>query len=175
MFQSLRNNSQFFILHKESRPYLEVGNVVSVSQPMPKFPMPQSFGQPQEMVVDVIVNINGQTFTYQKLPANLDIADSCTNANIVVSANREAMNSEIASLKQKSIDIINSIDFHKEVITGCDQILTSLNPEFAEKQRQQTEINSLKEQMASMSQNMSDLMAMNKELMSKLNVNLKKE
>ena len=48
-------------------------------------------------------------------------------------------------------------------------------PEFAEKQRQQTEINSLKEQMASMSQNMSDLMAMNKELMSKLNANLKKE
>ena len=31
MFQNLRTNSQVFILHKESTPYIEYGSVVSVS------------------------------------------------------------------------------------------------------------------------------------------------
>ena len=53
MFQSLRPNNQIFILHKD-KSLLEVGSVVSVSMPTPKYPVPQVFGQPQEMVVDVV-------------------------------------------------------------------------------------------------------------------------
>lgn len=172
MFQSLRVNSPFYILHKDSKPYIEMGSVVSVSQPIPKFMVPQTFGQPQEMVVDIAVRVNGQIVNFQKLPANQDLAD--TNQFVVVSASRDAMNSEVASLKQKSIDIINSIDNHRDIISGCDIILQDLNPEYAEKQRQQIEIDSLKEQMRTMSQNMADLMTMNKELMGKLSGNLNK-
>jgi hypothetical protein len=99
MFQSLRPNNQIFILHKD-KPLLEIGSVVSVSMPTPKYPVPQVFGQPQEMVVDIVAKINNQDITYQKLPANLDIADFGTNG-IVVADNKLAMNSEIMSLKQK--------------------------------------------------------------------------
>ena len=49
-------------------------------------------------------------------------------------------------------------------------MLTLLNPEFAEKQRQEQEISSLKGQMAEMSKNMSDLMELNKRLMEQLGV-----
>ena len=49
-------------------------------------------------------------------------------------------------------------------------IRDSLNPEFAEKQRQEQEISSLKGQMAEMSKNMSDLMDLNKRLMEQLGV-----
>lgn len=126
------------------------------------------FGQPQEMVVDIVVKVNNQDITYQKIPANLDIADF-NNSNIVLSDNREAMNSEISSLKQKSIAIINSIDFHKEMISNCDKILSELNPEFAEKQQQQLEINSLKTQMGEMAKSITELMSMNKKLISQLN------
>ena len=156
MFQSLRPNNQVFILHKD-RAILETGSVVSVSTPMPKYPVQPMFGQPQEMVVDIVVKVNNQ-----------DIADF-NNSNIVLSDNREAMNSEIASLKQKSIAIINSIDFHKEMISNCDKILSELNPEFAEKQQQQLEINSLKTQMGEMAKSITELMSMNKKLISQLN------
>lgn len=135
---------------------------------MPKYPVQPMFGQPQEMVVDIVVKVNNQDITYQKIPANLDIADF-NNSNIVLSDNREAMNSEIASLKQKSIAIINSIDFHKEMISNCDKILSELNPEFAEKQQQQLEINSLKTQMGEMAKSITELMSMNKKLISQLN------
>lgn len=173
MFQSLRANSQFFILHKDRQSYIETGSVISVTAPVPKFPIPQNYGQPQEMVVDVVVKVNGQNITYSRLPANQDIADFGNGSNIVVAASRDAMNSEIYSLRQKSIDIVNSTDYHKEAIVGYDNLLQQINPEFAEKQRQQNEINALKDQVTAMSQNILDLINQNKELMAQLGNSLK--
>lgn len=166
MFQSLRPNNQIFILHKD-KPLLEVGSVVSVSMPTPKYPVPPVFGQTQEMVVDIVVKVNNQDITYQKLPANLEIADFGNNG-IVISDNKLAMNSEIMSLKQKSVDAINNINFHQQVVTTCDKILSDLNPEFAEKQQQQAEINELKSQVGDLTREISNLMQMNKDLIAQL-------
>lgn len=160
MFQSLRPNSQIFILHKDGRPVLETGSVVSVSMPMPKYQVPPLFGQPQEMVVDLVVKVNNQDITYQKLPASADIADFSPN-NIVIADSREAMNAEVLSLKNRSIETINSVEYHKDVVSGCDVILAGLNPEFAERRQQQAEIDDLKAQMA-------ELVQMNKDLMVRL-------
>lgn len=160
MFQNLRPNNTVYILKKDNRPIMEIGSVVSVSTPTPKYQMPPVFGQQQEMIVDVVVKVNNQDITYQKLPANADIADF-GNTGVVISDSREAMNAEVLSLKSKSIDTINSIDFHKGVIEGCDQILSGLNPEYAERQQQQAEIAELKNQIT-------ELMKMNKELISRL-------
>ena len=77
MFQSIRQGQQFFILHKGENPRCDVGTVVSVSNPVPKYqngytayPLPQN-----EMVVDVKVKVGDDTLDFQKLPANLSIAD----------------------------------------------------------------------------------------------------
>ena len=169
MFQSLSHNNIVYILHKD-KAVLETGSVVSVSMPVPKYPVQPMFGQPQEMVVDLVVKINNQDITYQKLPATLDIADF-GNSSVVLSDSREAMNAEITSLKQKSMTILNSLDFHKDMIANCDRILSELNPEFAEKQQQQIEINTLKTQVGEMSKNITELMDLNKKLM----LQLKKE
>ena len=109
MFSNLRTNSQIYILHKESTPYIEVGQVLSVSQPQPRFPV-ANFMNPQELVVDVVVRINGNDVTLQKLPANLDVADQGTaNGALVITTSREAMNAEVDSLRQKSLGILNSV------------------------------------------------------------------
>jgi predicted RNase H-like nuclease (RuvC/YqgF family) len=169
MFQSLRPNNQIFVLHKD-KSLLEVGSVVSVSTPTPKYPVPQVFGQPQEMVVDIIAKVNNQDITYQKLPANLDIADFGNNG-IVIADNKLAMNSEIMSLKQKSVDALNSVNFHQQTIANCDRMLSELNPEFAEKQQQQAEINELKTQVNDLTKGMSELMRVNKDLIAQLKRN----
>ena len=160
MFQNLRQGNQIYILHKDNKPTLETGSVVSVSLPMPKYQVPPVFGQQQEMVVDIVAKVNNADTTFQKLPASADIADF-GSSGIVISASREAMNAEVVSLKNKSIDAINSVDYHKWVIDGCDIILSGLNPEYAERQQQQAEINDLKAQMA-------ELIKINKDLMSRL-------
>lgn len=160
MFQSLRPNNQIYILSKGDSPELQIGSVVSVGMPMPKYKIPPVYGQPQEMVVDICVNVNGQDVNYQKLPASVDIADFGTGG-VVIADNREAMNAEVLSLKNKSVETVNSIDRHKSIIKACDEILAGLNPEYAERKQQQTEINDLKSQV-------SELMRMNRELMARL-------
>lgn len=159
MFSNLRPSSQLYILHKDSTPYIEVGQVVSVSQPMPRY-QTNNFMAPQELVVDVVVSINGNNITLQKLPANLDVADQgSTNGSLFISTSRESMNTEITSLRQKSQDIINSIDYHKKIVQDCEVLLQRLNPEFAEQKQQKQEIDNLKAQMSEMMNGMKELMA----------------
>lgn len=148
--------------------------------PKPKYPSPAQFTQyPQmEMVVDLVVNIGGQSTNLQGLPAGSDIADFGQNGNIVVSCSRDAMNGELSTLRQKSTDILNSIEYHRNMIASCDRMLNALNPEFAAKQQQEQEIDMMKKQMASMTQSMNTLMQMNQRLMEQLGVSesdIKKE
>ena len=146
-------------LHKESTPYVEVGQVLSVSQPQPRFPV-ANFMNPQELVVDVVVRINGNDVTLQKLPANLDVADQGTsNGALVITTSREAMNAEVDSLRQKSLGILNSVDYHKKIVQDCEVLLQRLNPEFAEQKQQKQEIDMLKSQMSEMMTDMKELMA----------------
>ena len=109
MFQNLRTSNQIYILHKDGTPFIETGSVVSVSAPHPKYPVSPQLGQlPQmEMVVDITVSVNGQSTSLQGLPAGADIADFGINGNIVVSCSREAMNNEVTTMRQKSLDIKN--------------------------------------------------------------------
>jgi len=169
MFQSVRPNSQIYILHKSDKPYIETGIVASQPLVKPKYQIPANFGKPQEMVVDIAVKVNNQTVTYSGLPAQLDISDSYSNGeNIVVADNREAINSEILSLKQKSLDVINSKEYHENLITCYEKILSDLNPEFAEKKAQKEEIEILKSQMSDMSKNIEELMSANRLLIERL-------
>ena len=169
MFQSLRTNSPVYIFHKTDNPYLEIGSVSSVSLPKPKYAVPATFNSNQDMVVDIVVKINSNLNNYNSLPATLDIADSNSNGeNIVIASNKEAMNAEILSLKQKSVDELNRKEFNENIVKNCDKILSDLNPEFAEKQAQKAEIDSLKLQMQEMSKNMQSLIEMNKSLMKQI-------
>ena len=161
MFQSLRQNSQVYIFHKGNQPELEIGIVTNMPTTKPKYSIPTSFGQPQEMVVDLVVKVNNQIINYNGLPAQSDIADSYSNGeNVVLSDSREAMNSEILSFKQKSEEAINSVDLHKNIIMGCDSILDKLNPEYAQKKQQQDEISTLKLQMDEVTKTLTTLTEM---------------
>lgn len=169
MFQSVRPNSQIFILHKGDAPNIELGTVTNQPMPRPKYQLPATFGQPQEMVVDLVVKVNDRTVNYNNLPAQSDIADSSSNGeNLVISDSRDAMNAEILNLKQKSTDIINSVEFHKSLLGQYDKIIAQLNPEFAEKQEQKQELDTLRAQMAEMSRSISALMETNKKLIEQL-------
>ena len=170
MFQSLRVNSPFYILTKGSTPRLDVGVVTSVTAPQIKFQaIPQGLGQQPEYVVDVTVTVNGATQQYQRLPANKEIADFGDGyGNIVVSMSRDAMNNEIATLKSNSEDHIRRVDEEKAKIISYESILQQLNPEYAEKQKQEAEILNLKNQVAAMAQTNANLEQMMTQLLSEL-------
>lgn len=128
MFQNLRVNHQIYILHKDTTPTLEIGKVTNI-------PIPQYM---YNNTVDIQADVNGTPTTFQKIPANSEIADFGNNT--VIASSKEAMNNEIRSMRQRSLDIIDSVEQHKNIVKGCDDILKSLNPEIAEKQRQEEEL-----------------------------------
>lgn len=144
-FQNLRNNHQVYILHKDVNPILEIGKVTYTSVPVPKYGNASMYN---DLVLDVTVEVDGKSTNFQKLPANREIADF--GNNLVVATSKEAMNSEITSMKQRSLDILNSIEQHRSIIQGCDEILQKLNPEIAEKQRQEQENKALREELNSL-------------------------
>lgn len=171
MFQSVRPNSQIFIFHKGDHPRLDTGYVVNQPILRAKYPVPTTFGQPKDSVVDLNVKVGSQNFNYTNIPATLDIADLYADGeNIVISDSRDAMNAEIVNLKQKSIDVLDSVDYHKSFIASCDEILSSLNPELAEKQAQRKEIDELKNQMSDISKVLIELKDANRLFIEQLKI-----
>lgn len=165
MFQTLRQNSQLYILDK-SKMELNIGRVSSITQPIPKFPT--NFMQNQEMVLDLTVTVDGSDLSYQRVPSNLDVADF---GNIIIATNKNAMNAEIDNIKQRSLSIINSYNDNKKIVQECDKLISKLNPELAEKQAQQADILELKSQMSLMSKSINELMVANRNLVEQLKLN----
>ena len=152
-FQNLRNNHQIYILHKDAIPTLEIGKITNISVPIPKYGNTSMYN---DLILDITADVDGRSTNFQKLPANSEIADF--GNNIVVAVSKEAMNSEVTSMKQRSLDILNSIEQHQSIIKGCDEILHILNPEIAEKQRQEQENKSLREEINSLKEMFSEFM-----------------
>ena len=160
-FQNLRVNSEFFVLHKDGTPYIEVGSVVGVSNPVPEFlQQPIPYGQPPKMVVDITIKVGEQTVTFQKIPAMSDIADANFpgGGNMVISGSRESMNSEVAAMRNRSAEILRSIDHHRAIVDACGKMMEILNPEFAERQRQEAENKALREEISELKAMMAELL-----------------
>ena len=150
-FQNLRNNHQIYILKKDVVPTLEIGKITNVSVPVPKYGNTSMYN---DLIIDVTADVDGKTTSFQKIPANSEIADF--GNNIVIATSKEAMNNEVASMKQRSLDILNSVEQHQSIIKGCDEILQMLNPEIAEKQRQEQENKALREEINSLKEMFSE-------------------
>ena len=152
-FQNLRNNHQIYILHKDAIPSLEIGKVTYVSAPVPKYGNTSMYN---DLILDITADVDGKSTNFQKIPANSEIADF--GNSLVIATNKDAMNSEVTSMKQKSLDILNSIEQHQSIIKGCDEILQILNPEIAEKQRQEQENKALREEINSLKEMFSEFL-----------------
>lgn len=166
MFQSLRANQQVFVLHKENIPYFEVATVVNVGgvrviQPTQMNAMPT-------YVVDVTVRSGDRTDVYP-LPPNSTYA-TAQNGQVSIAISRDDIEGEVDKMYQGSSEAINpdTLEYHKNVVSACKCIKQQLHPELAEKERQEQRVQSLENQMSQMSQNIADLMAMNKALLEQL-------
>lgn len=168
MFQSARVNQPIYILYKESVPRIEIGSITQVTQPVYKFPTAPQFGQMQEQVVDVFANVGGAQRQFQQLPANKDSANYVSNGNVFVTVSRDAMNAEIATLKNEAVGIINRVDEERQKIVKYDEILMQLNPEYAENQRREQEMASMKQRMEAMASDNAELKGMVAQLLAKL-------
>lgn len=161
MFSGLRQNSLFYILEKGNTVSLKIGQVVSVSNPQPKYnqyqPL-QPYAQP-ETTVDIKVKIGDETLDFKQLPSNLSIVNFGQNG-MVVSESKEAMCAEVEAMLRNSNSILDSIPYHKKVITSCDEMLRQLNPQFAKEKEQEEKIGVLEQKMGGIESTLSQMMGM---------------
>lgn len=160
MFQGLRQNSIFYVLDKSDEPTLKIGQVVSVSNPQPKFPtyQPGQFNaQPMETTVDVKVKMQDGEAEFKQLPSNGQIANS---GNVVVAESREAMIAEVEAMLRHSREVLASKDYHEKVVASCESMLGVLNPQIAKEKAQEQKISQLESKVCGMEGTLSNIESM---------------
>lgn len=149
-FQNVRKGHQVYVLYKDGEPRLENGVVVMATSPVAKYgvqPVPMQFAP--EMVMDLSVECGGNTYNFPQIPAGREIVDY-GNGNVVLACTKEAMNAEVESMMQRSQEVIGMVDYHKKVVERCAVIMEGLNPDRAERRRQERENQELRRELADM-------------------------
>lgn len=157
MFSSSRQGGFIYVLSKGERPTVKIGQIESVSSPVPKYPTynPSVPYSPQpEMLIDIKVRCGEEVLDFQKLPANGEIF---AYPNVIVSEKKEAIISEVEAMMQTSKQIVEGVPYHKSVIESCDSILKELNPQFAKEKQQEDRINSLEQEVKSVKDGLGDI------------------
>ena len=160
MFSGLRQSGIFYILEKGDEMNLKIGQVVSVSNPQPRynqFGNSNAYGVQPEMVVDVKIKIGDETVEFKQLNANASIANS---GNVVVSDSREAMSAEIEGMMRNSKHIIESVPYHEKVLLSCDTTLRDLNPNFKKEKEQEEKMSALEGEVTGIKETLTEMMTM---------------
>lgn len=144
MFQGLRPTAPIYILYKAD-PRIAVGEVVSVSNPVPQYTA-MAYQGGIKANVDVKARIAGEVIDLQQLPADATIADF-GNAGMVVSESKDAIINEIDGFRKTSQRVLDEVDRHKYIVEQCDIMLAELNPQLKKEAEQSAEIENIKHEM----------------------------
>lgn len=154
MFQSLREGTPLYVLHK-NEPKVEQGEVISVTPPVPQFGQTTfnaGIMAQQSMTVDVKIKSGEKTIELQKLPATMSIADY--GNGLVVSENSDAILNEISVLKNNSQRVIDSVEQHKEMVRKCDALLEELNPQIRKEAERSREMEAISNRVGGLESSM---------------------
>ncbi len=160
MFQGLRTNSILYILEKNGVPTLKVGQVVAVSNPMPKF---GNFNPTlmQETFVDVSVKVGEETIDLKQLPSGA----TCASLNgAFVTESRDTMSAEVEGILKNSEQIINSVDFHEKVKDACHGMLGTLNPQLVKEQERDEKMSAFEKRIEGMESSLNNIVGILKSL-----------
>lgn len=158
MFSNLVQNSLFYILDKNNKPSLKVGKVSKINI------NPQYFGM-NNQELDIIVDVNGDTYEFKKIPNNLSILSPSTG--IVISDNIDDINKEVDSMIKYSQQIVDNIEYHKSVLESKDEIMSILNPKYAKEKEQENKLNLLDGRVGNVEKGIDEIKTMLNQILNK--------
>lgn len=154
MFSNLRQGNTVYILEQSDKLSLSEGQIVENK--------PNYTGG-----MDMKVKADGNDYEFRQVPYNQTITK---NGSIIVSENLNTILNEVRNLKSDSENKLNNMNYYKQTISDCDQILRKYDVSYNKEQKMNEEIDTLrkqnselKEQICSMQSALSDI----KELLSK--------
>ena len=154
MFSNLSKGSVLYGLDTKGEVRMFTATVDSVTIPRPKY-IQNTFGQLPEMVLVIVANVNGERKEYKEVPTNNVIADFGPDT-FVLSDSRDSLTNYVRSQLQKSKDIVNSADKHKNLIPQYEKVLGELDPASAN----DNAVKELRGQVESMQSQMNEMLSL---------------
>lgn len=162
MFSGLRQNSIIYVLEKKQgdgeRLSLRIGQVLSVSNPQPKYQQNyQLVAQGMETTVDITVKFQDEQMEFKQLPSTAQIANC---GDLVLSESHDAIDAEVQAMYRTSKEIVESEAYHRQMMEDCIKIRSILNPQIAKEREQAEKITKLESKVSGMEDTLSDIKGM---------------
>lgn len=153
MFSDLKKGFQVHALDTTEVPKYYLGKVIAVSEPRFLSPTPGIYQPTQGRVVDLTVEVDGETKTYT-VPESQNVAKAM---GITLSTNLEAVLNELSAIKRNSQEIIDSVELNRNKIEACDRIMEEVNPAFKQTREQDRKIAGIENQVKQLSGSFDEL------------------
>lgn len=153
MFSDLKKGFQVHTLDTTEVPKYYLGKVIAVSEPRFLSPTPGTYQPTQGRVVDLTVEVDGETKTYT-VPESQNVAKAM---GITLSTNLEAVLNELSAIKRNSQEIIDSVELNRNKIEACDRIMEEVNPAFKQTREQDRKIAGIESQVKQLSGSFDEL------------------
>ncbi len=153
MFSDLKKGFQVHALDTNSVPKYGIGKVIAVSEPRYLTPQPGNYQQIQSRVIDLTVELDGETKTYT-VPESQSVAKAM---GITLSTGIEPIMNELNAIKQTSKEIIESVDSHREKMEACEKILEDVNPAFKQTREQDRKIAGIEDKVNGLTSSFDEL------------------
>lgn len=162
MFSGLRQNSIIYVLEKKhgdgERLSLRIGQVLSVSNPQPKYQPNYHLGaQGMDTTVDITVKFQDEQMEFKQLPSTAQIANC---GDLVLSESHDAIDAEVQAMYRTSKEIVESESYHRQMMEDCIKIRSILNPQIAKEREQAEKITKLESKVSGMEDTLSDIKGM---------------
>lgn len=173
MLSGLRAGAPLYIFNR-NEVALATGEVVSCNQ-VPQFPniTPNNWAQIPSVAVDIVARVNGQEYTYPKLPANQAIAD-VQGTPLVVSESREAIINEIENCRKQSERALADMGRHQDIVERCADMIAELNPQIKLDAQREKDMQELRDQVGELASVKTELAELKKMLAAALKSSNKK-
>ena len=158
MFSALRQGSVIHILEKGESLTYKTGQVISVTQPT----FNNNFLVNNGSTVDISVKVGNESMDFKNAPSSQSTANY---NNVFIAETKELISNEVDNILQGSRSIIDSVPYHTNVISSCEEILKNLNPRFAKEKERDEDISNLKRKIGGIETKMDkilDLLSENK-------------
>lgn len=158
MFQSLSQGAVIPVLYKNEL-RVEDGKVLSVNTHLPVYNPNQPMAMLNGPVTDITIQVGNDTIPFAGLPAS-GVTANFPEKGIFIATDKAAIIREVESIAAVSKQALEQEPVHRKMLEGCSELLLTLQPERQKEAKQAQEIESLKTQLASMSEKFDQLVNM---------------
>lgn len=151
MFSALRKGSQVYVLLKDNIPELIKGTVESTTYPTYN----TNYYNGQSM--DINIKTNDDNMEFKNIIPTLSVVDY---KNAILSETKELLIPEVENLLQNSKSIVENVEYHKNIVSQCEQMLKDLSPKYAKEVQHDEDINNLKSEIGGIKSKMDTIIQM---------------